>query len=98
MGVGAGYSCENKYMYVLWEVSATRLASQSTLIVRTTTQMGPLDEQSVRMYTRQILLGLVYLHSKRVVHCDIKADNVLLCLFEDKVCVALLSEKAQQRA
>ena len=39
---------------------------------------GVLDERMVRLYTREILKGLVYLHKNGVVHCDLKCKNVLL--------------------
>lgn len=39
---------------------------------------GVLDERMVRVYTREILKGLVYLHNNGVVHCDLKCKNVLL--------------------
>ncbi|KAJ7538244.1 hypothetical protein O6H91_11G039400 [Diphasiastrum complanatum] len=39
---------------------------------------GLLHESLVRNYTRQILLGLCYLHSHQIVHCDLKAKNVLV--------------------
>ncbi|CAH9116430.1 unnamed protein product [Cuscuta europaea] len=39
---------------------------------------GRHDESSVCRYTRQIVQGLVYLHSNGIVHCDIKGSNVLL--------------------
>ncbi|XP_028755245.1 mitogen-activated protein kinase kinase kinase 18-like [Neltuma alba] len=39
---------------------------------------GGLDEFMVGHYARQILLGLDYLHSNGIVHCDLKGQNVLL--------------------
>ncbi|KAI0515814.1 hypothetical protein KFK09_008482 [Dendrobium nobile] len=40
---------------------------------------GRLDESKIRSFTRQILLGLSYLHSNGIAHCDVKGRNVLLC-------------------
>ncbi|KAK8683964.1 hypothetical protein V6N13_040003 [Hibiscus sabdariffa] len=39
---------------------------------------GCLDEAMVRSYTRGILLGLQFLHSRGIVHCDIKGQNILV--------------------
>ncbi|XVF26071.1 hypothetical protein REPUB_Repub13aG0268400 [Reevesia pubescens] len=39
---------------------------------------GCLDEAIVRSYTRGILLGLEFLHSSGIVHCDIKGQNILV--------------------
>lgn len=39
---------------------------------------GGLDEASVRFVTASVLKALLYLHSKRIVHRDLKAGNILL--------------------
>ena len=35
---------------------------------------GPINEKLVKMYTRQILEGLVYLHSNNLIHRDVKGS------------------------
>ena len=39
---------------------------------------GKFSEDLVRNYTRQLLLGLEYLHGCRVCHRDLKGGNVLV--------------------
>ncbi|MED6191452.1 hypothetical protein PIB30_000552 [Stylosanthes scabra] len=41
-------------------------------------EYGQLGENAIRNYTRQILLGLAYLHAKNTVHRDIKGANILV--------------------
>ncbi|RDX77284.1 Mitogen-activated protein kinase kinase kinase YODA, partial [Mucuna pruriens] len=41
-------------------------------------QYGQLGELAIRNYTRQILLGLAFLHAKNTVHRDIKGANILV--------------------
>lgn len=39
---------------------------------------GALNEKVTRLYTKQILTGLAFLHSKGIIHNDLKASNVLV--------------------
>ncbi|XP_043688492.1 mitogen-activated protein kinase kinase kinase 18-like [Telopea speciosissima] len=41
-------------------------------------QGGRLDESAIRSHTQAILQGLDYMHSRGLVHCDIKGRNVLV--------------------
>lgn len=41
-------------------------------------KFGPFQESVIRVYTRQILRGLEYLHQKGIMHRDIKGANILV--------------------
>lgn len=39
---------------------------------------SPLDEEVAKIYVKQVLKGLVFLHKSQVIHRDIKGANILL--------------------
>ncbi|XP_016093573.1 mitogen-activated protein kinase kinase kinase 19-like [Sinocyclocheilus grahami] len=41
-------------------------------------RFGPLPEMVFVLYTRQILEGVAYLHANRVIHRDLKGNNIML--------------------
>ncbi len=41
-------------------------------------ELGRLSERITRFIVTQILVALKHLHSKNIVHCDLKPENVLL--------------------
>ncbi|KAM9487033.1 uncharacterized protein map3k19 [Clarias gariepinus] len=41
-------------------------------------RFGPLPEKVFALYTRQILEGVIYLHGNKVIHRDLKGNNIML--------------------
>ncbi|XP_040987867.1 mitogen-activated protein kinase kinase kinase 18-like [Juglans microcarpa x Juglans regia] len=64
----------NKPMYNLW----MEYVPGGTLYDAIQRHQGRLDEAMIRVYTKQILQGLEYLHANGLVHCDIKSQNILI--------------------
>ena len=71
-GFGVQHDEANKKIHIVMELLP--LGSLDALLQ----QLGPLPESVVRSYARQLLNGLDYLHSERVLHRDIKPTNCLI--------------------
>ncbi|XP_059437007.1 mitogen-activated protein kinase kinase kinase 18-like [Corylus avellana] len=72
---GCDITCENgKLLYNIFMEYAPR----GTLVDAIRSRGGGLEEAEIKAYTRNIVLGLEYLHSNGIVHCDIKCHNVLV--------------------
>lgn len=41
--------------------------------------MGSFCEENAATVVRQVVQAIKYLHDKRIAHCDLKPENVLLC-------------------
>lgn len=52
-------------------------------------QNEPIKEEDVSWITLESIKGLSYLHTINIVHCDIKAANILLALEKNKPIVKL---------
>ncbi|KAL2613003.1 hypothetical protein R1flu_024695 [Riccia fluitans] len=57
-------------------------------------KFGSFTEPVIRMYTRQLLLGLEYLHSNNILHRDIKGANILV---DNKGCIKLADFGASKK-
>ncbi|KAK4437368.1 Mitogen-activated protein kinase kinase kinase [Sesamum alatum] len=60
-------------------------APEGTLADEIRRQGGRFDELAIGYYTCRILKGLEYLHSRGIVHCDIKGSNILLSQGDVKI-------------
>lgn len=67
-----GTQRDDKNLYIFLEyISGGSISS----LLKT---FGSFDENVVRIYTKQILEGLQYLHCHRIIHRDIKGGNILI--------------------
>ncbi|OOQ87102.1 serine/threonine protein kinase [Penicillium brasilianum] len=65
---------------------------------------GPLEETTVALIIRQVLLALEYLHDQNIVHRDVKPDNILMTCHEvggrvvlaDFGCARLVNQPSQR--
>ncbi|CAI0466246.1 unnamed protein product [Linum tenue] len=57
-------------------------------------KFGSFPESVIRMYTKQLLLGLAYLHSNGIMHRDIKGANILV---DNKGCIKLADFGASKK-
>ncbi|KAG5005146.1 hypothetical protein JHK82_029177 [Glycine max] len=57
-------------------------------------KFGSFPESVIKMYTKQLLLGLEYLHSNGIIHRDIKGANILV---DNKGCIKLADFGASKK-
>ncbi|PON80142.1 Serine/threonine protein kinase [Parasponia andersonii] len=57
-------------------------------------KFGSFPESVIRMYTKQLLLGLEYLHKNGIIHRDIKGANILV---DNKGCIKLADFGASKK-
>lgn len=73
-GVGVDFGGDLKAR-VLVVMELCELGSISDMIRKL---RSPLDESVIRVITREVLLGLKFLHGDKKIHRDVKAGNILL--------------------
>ncbi|KAL3634586.1 hypothetical protein CASFOL_021640 [Castilleja foliolosa] len=57
-------------------------------------KFGSFPESVIRMYTKQLLIGLEYLHENKIMHRDIKGANILV---DNKACIKLADFGASKK-
>ncbi|CAA3031481.1 mitogen-activated protein kinase kinase kinase NPK1-like isoform X2 [Olea europaea var. sylvestris] len=57
-------------------------------------KFGSFPESVIRMYTKQLLFGLEYLHQNKIMHRDIKGANILV---DNKGCIKLVDFGASKK-
>ncbi|CAO3651043.1 unnamed protein product [Mucor hiemalis] len=66
-----GFSKDNEYLNIILEYA------EMGSLYNNIKSFGKFPEKLAASYTYKILSGLHYLHSKDVIHCDLKAGNIL---------------------
>jgi len=66
-----GFILNDEYLYIILEFV------ENGSLANTLKSFGNFPEKLIANYTVKILEGLEYLHAKGVIHCDLKAANVL---------------------
>ncbi|GAM17325.1 hypothetical protein SAMD00019534_005000 [Acytostelium subglobosum LB1] len=67
-----GTAIENNTLYIFQEYV------KSETLRRRIDKLGKIDEATVRKYTHQLLLALVYLHSQHIPHRDVQTKNIFV--------------------
>lgn len=65
----------SRYTYLVFN-----LCKQPVMVIRPGESQEPLPEKSTLKYFRQVLLALEFLHANKVVHRDVKPENILLTM------------------
>lgn len=68
--LGSSEDCNRMYIFLEY-ISGGSVSSMLKMY-------GPFEELLIRNFTRQVLVGLKYLHSKGIIHRDIKGANILI--------------------
>ena len=59
-------------------MNVTEIFAGDMLEMILSSEQGRLSERITKFLVTQILVALKHLHSKNIVHCDLKPENVLL--------------------
>jgi mitogen-activated protein kinase kinase kinase len=69
LGVEMNMNSSGYTLYIFQELMPTKESISSLL-----KKDGPFSNKTVKLYIKQLLMGLVFLHSKNIIHLDIKGS------------------------